>query len=324
MDLTKLPRDFCAQKSFLEDKRSSVGKAHVVGCTGYDEDVLMAIFRKYGGGILGQLDDDLSKKLRMDPDLFLMLFVHVFMFIHFAPTEFQMPLLFGYSSSYFNKNTRHLLKAVGEVINEIDFNDRLDPMNHPADVPWMWDFHMGTADTFPIFARCPSDPVRRGFLIQPKYKAPVWKCHLVRNFLGIIIHFHALCCGSTSDKSIWRKVRRDMRSQGMRDRELYVCDGIYHGERNTTAKRPRTADRPYTQGELEKHMDLNHVRLQIEHGVSLFNGSHNLFHMAARCDDETLFYCARLTAHATNVLIKYRIEQNGPAYDIVGPWPHNI
>lgn len=324
---TTSPRDFVTRQPAVRigGSRITSDNEHVIGCTGYDEPVLVAMWDKYHEAILLGMEDDAERIfLACNPDKFLMLFVHCYMYIHFNPTFNQMPLLFGYTYDYFNKHTRQVLKTLANVVAEIDFDDRLDEHNHPADVTWMHKYHMGTADTFPLQVQDSQDRLRAHSLYQPKYKSPVWKCHLVQNWLGIFIHFTLFHFGSTNDRKIWRIVRRDMQRKGMQPNELYVADGLYYGELNTTAKRPWSDDNPWTDDELDTHHDIGHVRQAIEHGVSKFNGFHNMFHMPARCDDETLFYCTLLTAHTTNVLTKYRIREGRQAYRTAGPFPHDI
>ena len=95
-------------------------------------------------------------------------------------------------------------------------------------------------------------------------------------------------------------------------------------EMNCTAVRPFDWQNPRTWDELEMQVGITHVRQGIEHGVSLFNGNHDLFHSPARCDDETLVVAVKITAHASNLLMKYRIHHGGDMYATVGPWPHDI
>ena len=87
------------------------------------------------------------------------------------------------------------------VMDEIVYQDRLDPYNHYP--PWR-EYITGIVDTLPIFVSEPAHFPAAKLLYQPKYKRHCYKMQLGITFAGNIILWTGPHFGSTADITIWR------------------------------------------------------------------------------------------------------------------------
>ncbi len=68
------------------------------------------------------------------------------------------------------------------VMDEIYWDDRLDPRNHSPHFPYLF---TGMVDTFPMHVLNPSCKEVRNALLNPKYGGCVFKGQLAIDFLGM-------------------------------------------------------------------------------------------------------------------------------------------
>lgn len=91
------------------------------------------------------------------------------------------------------------LHYLAGAINEIYWEDRLDPYNHTPDFPL---YATGIVDTVPIYVLAPQNKVLNQSLYNPKYGGTIYKAQIGIDFLGRIILFSGPHLGLTYDGSI--------------------------------------------------------------------------------------------------------------------------
>lgn len=106
-------------------------------------------------------------------------------YIHQYPARENESVL-GISSTTLHNKVLPTLHTLATGINEIHWEDRLDPYNHTPDFPY---YVTGIVDTVPIVVLEPEDALLRHWLFNPKYGAPVYKAQIAIDFLGRIIFF---------------------------------------------------------------------------------------------------------------------------------------
>ena len=143
--------------------------------TGYPAVVVQMIWDKYSGpdaSFRGQLppaptqSDELCRAGHL---YVLLIYIHK----HHSPQDAHYYRLPAYPEIKISKDSIYrkvlpLGRALVGIIDEVDFNRRLDPFNHPAVSAFK--YHYTTLwDTFPIYVPEPSDFALAALLYQPKY-----------------------------------------------------------------------------------------------------------------------------------------------------------
>lgn len=167
------------------------------------------------------------------------------MFIHLHPKSKQVPNVLrangqvrGVSSTTFEHEVIKMALALALAMNEIHYEDRLDPMNHHPFFPVGF---TAIIDTFPVYVAAPSDWRLNGLLFQPKcaalpsqltdcvrprYKAHVYKVQIAISFTQKIIFASFLHHGSLNDSRIFNET---WKLHKMRPWEHWLADKIYNG-----------------------------------------------------------------------------------------------
>lgn len=97
------------------------------------------------------------------------------------PNRYQSKSVLGCSRDYLQRTILPGLYYLADVIDEIYWEDRLDPRNHAPHFPFLF---TGIVDTFPMRVCCPTDGELAKSLYNPKYKHYVYKGQLGIDFLG--------------------------------------------------------------------------------------------------------------------------------------------
>merc|ERR1711988_648998 len=106
----------------------------------------------------------------------------------------------------FSKKCLPVLKALSLVIDEVNWNLRLNRYNHGEHWPF---FVTGFADCAPVHVQAPGRFLISRMLFQPKYKFTCFKLQLVVDFMGRIVHWNVMHIGVDHDKKIWERTKDD-------------------------------------------------------------------------------------------------------------------
>lgn len=193
--------------------------------TGFSPDTLDVLWDKY--------EEHLPKR-RRDQNARRMYFYFVFRYLHFYPTWEQAATVLwtpdlvaqkgcGISARTLHNNVLTYLAALALVIDEVRWEDRLDPYNHVQLLPTRFTC---IVDTGPVFVAESMDGSTASLTFQPKYKENCFKMQVVISLTGQIVLYTGLHWGVTPDNLIWRWTTDD---HPLLPHELVLGDGIYEG-----------------------------------------------------------------------------------------------
>ena len=105
------------------------------------------------------------------------------MYMHMYPRRYQTKNVLGCDVYFFHYVVLPALHYLALVMDEIYWDDRLDPYNHVIPFPFLV---TGMVDTFPVRVLQPTNSEIRKRLYNPKYGACVYKVQLAIDFRGIL------------------------------------------------------------------------------------------------------------------------------------------
>ncbi len=108
----------------------------------------------------------------------------IYKYLHLYPGRNQVKTVLGCTRFHLQYVILPALHYLCLVMDEIHWNDRLDPRNHTPHFPFLF---TGIVDTFPIRVKQPVNKELRESLYNPKYGACVYKCQLGIDFLGMVL-----------------------------------------------------------------------------------------------------------------------------------------
>ena len=107
-------------------------------------------------------------------------------YIHLYPRRNQCSSVLGISSSKLHSKVLPTLHILAQCLDEIHWEDRLDPFNHTPDFPL---YVTGIVDTVPVYVLAPQDSTLNHWLYNPKYGGTIYKAQIGTDFMGRIILF---------------------------------------------------------------------------------------------------------------------------------------
>lgn len=260
--------------------------------TGYDGKLVEAMWEKYG----------IPNSIQWAH------FVQALAYIHLYPTRRQSSIVLGCSASTLQETVLPHLITLANMINEIRWDDRLNPFNHTPDFPYLF---TGMVDTFPIEVEKPEHRELRRALFTNKYGTTVYKVQLGVSFLGQIL----FCTGPhlpLYDAHIWEATAHDHPRE---EWEWWLGDGHYSTCRNMLT--PWRKDRVLSEDEMLANTIISFYRARVEH-VNAVLVNHNMFRGVYRGGIHVLEAAVAVTAHMSAAHLRKNIR-----YPLVGPWPHH-
>ena len=255
--------------------------------------------------------------------------------------------MFRSSDSAAREEVYDIAWALDNIIQEINYDWRLDPHNHG---PWPFDyyytgslhcpraqrmqsvacqsraqcapgfvqlcsrqrrvFYSGIVDTCPIYCPTPHDFHTAALLYQPKYKDCVLKWQLGIDFRGRIIMWTGPHLGTSSDKTIWDESWDDHRFFSW---ERWLADLGYVGALGLLVKFKGHLTRR------RRYFNNIHefVRNRIEQIVGRIK-NHRIFQQGVYSGNvDFLISATNIIGHVT----AYELSQFQP-FDAYGPWQH--
>lgn len=107
---------------------------------------------------------------------------YVYKYLHMYPLRCQTLTVLGCTRYYLHYVILPALHYLRLVMDEIHWEDRLDPGNHTPHFPFLF---TGMVDTFPMRVQQPAESEIRRRLYNPKYKFCIFKGQLGIDFLGM-------------------------------------------------------------------------------------------------------------------------------------------
>ena len=191
-------------------------------------------------------------------------FFLLFTFIHLYPLTSQMPHTLrvkgfkrGIGKTTFRKQIVPMAMTLALVMNEVQWDDRLDQSNHhaffPVGVTTVW-------DTAPIYVATPSDPRINKLLYQPKYKNCCFKVQIAVTFTSQIVYFSALHVGAAHDGTIFNDT---LEEHPFEEWEYGLGDKIYQRMKRILIGHRRYKGTPLTPLQLEDNDKFDFVRSRV-------------------------------------------------------------
>ena len=170
----------------------------------------------------------------------------------------------GIGKTTFRTKVVPLAFALARIMNEVKWEDRLDPYNHhpffPVGVTTVW-------DTAPIYVATPSDSRINRLLYQPKYKNCVFKLQIAVTFLLQIVHFSALHIGTAHDGKIFDATAAEHPFEeweyGLGDKIYQTQERILIGHRKEPHQKNQPPPPPLTPAQLADNEDIDFVRSRV-------------------------------------------------------------
>lgn len=195
--------------------------------TGFDCGVLNDVYLRYHSRMF---TDDTSSYPSWSPCnwhqiYFYLLFVYIHhypKFIHFGRIMRVKGMEIGIGKDAFRDNVLPLACRLAAAISELQWNARLDPMNHHRLFPTTI---TGIVDTFPIRVSCPLCSRAHYLFFAGKYEACVVKIQLACTFLKDIIFYSGPHFGSESDQTLGVNHVDTLQFLPF---EMWLGDGVYY------------------------------------------------------------------------------------------------
>ena len=224
-------------------------------------------------------------------------------------------------------------------MQEVRWDDRLSPMNHPADFPRCV---TGILDTACIPVADCRDGDYAKYFYSGKYHTTGLKLELTCSFQGHIIDFSFPCSLGGSSDFVIHESRVQSGEKNLLPWEWHLGDGAYFGAVGCIAKFPLNFNDTQVDGHGAVHVPLTEVqraanavisrnRQRVEHIIGLVKGEHGhrIFQLKWDGNTTTLASLMHVTVHMTNIKIKMcgvngtAANGNSRYFDVVGPWPHD-
>lgn len=119
-------------------------------------------------------------------------------YIHQYPQQ-ENTCVLGISSTTLKTKIIPVLSILAQTLNEIFWEDRLDPYNHAPDFPY---YVTCMVDTIPIYVQNPTNAIIGRWLYNPKYGSAIYKGQFAIDFLGRFVLATGLNTGLYYDGSI--------------------------------------------------------------------------------------------------------------------------
>ncbi len=137
--------------------------------------------------------------MRLDPHLRKPhYFFNAYKYLHRYPSRNDLDVL-GCSRATLHDKILPVIYQLADSVNEIFWDDRLDPYNH---IPFFSANVTGAVDTVPIYVQQPQNSTLRHMLYNPKYAGTVYKMQIGIDFLGRIVLFSGPHIGLQYDGDI--------------------------------------------------------------------------------------------------------------------------
>eukprot|EP00657_Telonema_sp_P-1_P012207 TRINITY_DN8657_c0_g1_i1.p1 TRINITY_DN8657_c0_g1~~TRINITY_DN8657_c0_g1_i1.p1 ORF type:complete len:248 (+),score=36.79 TRINITY_DN8657_c0_g1_i1:123-866(+) len=198
--------------------------------------------------------------------------------------------------------------ALGLAMDEVHWDDRLDPYNHTEFLPTLFTFML---DTAPLRI-CEPVGSENHLTFQPKYKFSCFKIQIGMTLTGQICLYTGLHWGVSPDNHIWKWTTKD---HPLQQGELGIADGIYKGEPQLITKFCGN-ELSLSDEQLHANSIISFYRQRVEHIMHEIK-DHAIFHQPFRGSARLLAAIARLVVHATAVELRLH-----PRYEGMGPWSH--
>ena len=247
--------------------------ATCIGTTGYPSHHLAYIWNTYGRHLNPVNWRPREFRCRADRvySNTIIHFFYLYTYIHMYPLEPQFPNILqargfkrGIGKTTFRTKVVPLAFALARIMNEVKWEDRLDPYNHhpffPVGVTTVW-------DTAPIYVATPSDSRINRLLYQPKYKNCVFKLQIAVTFLLQIVHFSALHIGTAHDGKIFDGTAAEHPFEeweyGLGDKIYQTQERILIGHRKEPHQKNQPPPPPLTPAQLADNEDIDFVRSRV-------------------------------------------------------------
>lgn len=281
----------------------------IVTLTGFDSDTLFYVWDVYCGD--GTPISSVS------------LLLDVYEFIHCYPTH-RRGVMGHFNRYYISRTVLPAIYYLGAVMEEINWNDRLDPYNHGE----FFDKYVTCmVDTMPIFINksCNSNIAMATY--NGRYKENLFKVQVVIDFLGRIVFYSGPHIGSKYDGHLFTETDH---LHPREDWEMVLGDGHYSSIPNfiTPFKKPRNGNLfkfykglliflgSLNQQQKQFNKVLSHYRARVEH-TNWEIQCHGMFRQIYRGSYEVLNSSLSIIINTINVKRKREIK-----YNKVGPWSH--
>lgn len=202
------------------------------------------------------------------------------------------------------------------TLDLINWDDRLDPMNHhpyfPKRVTVMW-------DTTCFRVQTPDDRTFGQHVVNGHYD---FACYLVMvgiTFTGHLVFASKLSKSTAYDSRIYHDSRH---LHPQFDLEQNIGDGHFSTTPQFFVPAARTNGRALTPTEITWNEWIQLVRARIEHLNNVFK-NHRMFKGEPfRGKAESLKLFVNISLHGAAVEIRARSRRDGPRYPGYGPWTH--
>lgn len=256
--------------------------------TGFSDYILGQLWDKYGDFMPDVQQGHPAKKEAY--------FYLCFKFIKHAPRPSHVqstlwtPHTGHISAKTFERQIQPRLLILGQVMDEVHWTDRLDPMNHCVHWP---NSLVGCLDTYPCTVSTPSVTEASRIFYQPKYHACVFKVQIIIDLNGRIVYYSVPHLGVTSDTKIWSKTR-----PRFNEGEFVLADGAYLSSWHCMVPYKAADGQELTADEDKVNSLIQLYRARVEHVIGLVQNC-ELFRSKCRMGIELSVSCVKIFLHAT-------------------------
>jgi hypothetical protein len=294
------------------------GKASaVIHATGYSVEVLSYAWDKYADELIAMLAD-LRNPICLSDELVSAYWFLALVFIHqyprwnkLIPNTLHTRITGRVSVQKFYSIVVPILCTFSECVNEIKWEERLNPLNHGTH--FMKERFTTIFDGTNINVQNVSNKkLNRVLFSGSKYNHCCLKIMIGITFMGTIVHYTGPHIGTMHDATILKKY-----PPNFEEWEWGMGDGAFEDNYHILVKYQQPAGGVLTEAQVYMNGLFNYWRVRVEHIIREVK-RHDMFCGVYRGSYGLLKSAIDLTVHMTNIKIKCSL----PRYETCGPWGH--
>ena len=290
----------------------------VIYATGYSSEVLDYMWAKYSSALNDKLRSisgfiGVPHQLRKAYWFLALVYIHHYpRWNRFISTVLHTPITGSISCQKFYSRIVPILCSFSQVVDEIQWEDRLHPLNHGS--------HMFKDRFTTIFDGTNIDVsnvrtdrnLQRVLFNGSKYNHCCVKIMIGITFQGTIVHYTGPHIGTMHDEKILEAY-----PPAFEPWEWGLGDGAFKSNHHILVKYQQPANGILTADQVAMNTIFNYWRLRVEHIIGEVN-RHDMFDGVFRGSYILLKSALDLTVHMTQAKIKFSL----PRYRTCGPWGH--